>query len=281
MRIIEHIREMQDWSERERCAGKRIVLVPTMGFLHEGHISLVREGRKRGDRLVVSIFVNPTQFAPHEDYANYPRDPERDRTLLEKEGVDVLFQPSAEEIYPKDYQTHVEVEPLSQPLCGAFRPDHFRGVATVVAKLFNIVRPHVAIFGYKDFQQFQILRRMGKDLNFDVEVVGYPIVRERDGLAMSSRNGYLSQEERQAALSLSRSLKMAESLVDRGERESEKIVSAVRSEIGKEPLARIEYAQLCHPDTLEEVPRLESQALLALAVRVGKARLIDNTILKA
>lgn len=281
MILLEQIRAMRNWSETERCQEKRIVLVPTMGFLHEGHLRLAREGRKRGDQLVVSIFVNPTQFAPHEDYANYPRDPERDRALLEKESVDVLFQPSAEEIYPKDYQTHVEVERLSLPLCGAFRPGHFRGVATVVAKLFNIVRPHVAIFGYKDYQQFQILRRMGEDLNFDVEVVGYPIVREADGLAMSSRNAYISQEERQAALSLSRSLKMAESLVHRGEREGEKILGAVRSKIEKEPLARIEYVQLCRPDTLEEVPRLESQALLALAVRVGKARLIDNAILKA
>ena len=281
MRIIEHIREMQSWSETERRKGKRIVFVPTMGFLHEAHLSLVREGRKRGDRVVVSVFVNPTQFAPHEDYTAYPRDLERDQRLLENEGVDVLFHPPVGEVYPKGYQTHVEVERLALLLCGAFRPGHFRGVATVVAKLFNIVRPHVVIFGSKDHQQLQIVRRMVEDLNFNVEVVGHPIVREKDGLAMSSRNAYLNQKERQAALSLYRSLKKAESLVRQGERKSERIIDAVRAEIGKEPLARVEYVQLLHPDSLEEVKKVESEALLALAVRIGKARLIDNTILKA
>lgn len=281
MRIIEHIREMQSWSETERRKGKRIVFVPTMGFLHEAHLNLVREGRKRGGRLVVSVFVNPTQFAPHEDYTAYPRDLERDQRLLENEGVDVLFHPPVGEVYPKGYQTHVEVERLAPLLCGAFRPGHFRGVATVVAKLFNIVRPHVVIFGSKDHQQLQIVRRMVEDLNFNVEVVGHPIVREKDGLAMSSRNAYLNQKERQAALSLYHSLKKAESLVRQGERKSERIIDAVRAEIGKEPLARVEYVQLLHPDSLEEVKKVESEALLALAVRIGKARLIDNTILKA
>jgi len=183
MQIIEHIREMQDWSEAERLAGKRIVLVPTMGALHEGHLSLVRDGRKRGERLVVSLFVNPAQFAPHEDYAAYPRDFERDRTLLEREKVDVLFRPSVGEIYPEGYQSYVEVEQLSPLLCGAFRPGHFRGVATVVAKLFNIVRPHAAIFGAKDYQQLQVMRRMVRDLSFDIEVIAHPTVRDRDGLA--------------------------------------------------------------------------------------------------
>jgi len=279
--IIEHIREMQIWSEDERRQGKRIVLVPTMGFLHEGHLSLVREGRKRGDRLIVSIFVNPKQFAPDEDYAAYPRNLERDRGLLKKEGVDVLFHPSADEVYAEGHETHVEVERMGSILCGAFRPGHFRGVSTVVAKLFNIVRPHVAIFGLKDYQQLQIIRRMAVDLNFDVEVVGYPIVRERDGLAMSSRNAYLGKRERQAALCLYRALKKAESLVLEGQRSGERIISAVRAELETESLARVEYVHLCHPVTLEEVKNIHDEALLALAVWIGKARLIDNTLLRA
>jgi len=280
MRIIENIQEMQRWGEAKRCSGRRIVLVPTMGFLHEGHLSLVRAGRKRGDDLVVSIFVNPTQFAPGEDYASYPSDLERDCRLLEKEGVDVLFHPPAEEIYPKGYQTHVEVERLRSFLCGAFRPGHFRGVATVVAKLFNIVRPHVAIFGAKDYQQLQIIRRMVVDLNFEVDIVGHPLVREQDGLAMSSRNVYLGQDERRAALSLHRSLVTAQSIVRAGERRRERIIEGVRGELDKEPLVQVEYVQLCDPETLEEVKRVEGESLLALAVRLGKARLIDNTILR-
>jgi len=281
MLIIERINEMRLFSETGRRDGKRIALVPTMGFLHEGHLSLVREGRKRGDLLVVSIFVNPTQFGPHEDYRAYPRDLERDRTLLGREGADVLFHPPVEEIYPRGYKTFVEIEGLSSLLCGAFRPGHFRGVVTVVTKLFNIVRPHVAVFGLKDYQQFHILRRLVEDLNFYVELVGYPIVREEDGLAMSSRNAYLNQEERRAALSLCRSLRKAETLVRQGEREGERILAAVRSEIEKEPLARVEYVSLCDPGTLEEIQRINGEALLALAVWVGGARLIDNTILKA
>ena len=281
MLIIERINEMRLFSETGRRDGKRIALVPTMGFLHEGHLSLVREGRKRGDLLVVSIFVNPTQFGPHEDYRAYPCDFERDRTLLEREGADVLFHPPVEEIYPRGYKTFVEIEGLSSLLCGAFRPGHFRGVVTVVTKLFNIVRPHVAVFGLKDYQQFQILRRLVEDLNFDVELVGHPIVREEDGLALSSRNAYLNQEERRAALSLCRSLRKAETLVRQGEREGERILAAVRSEIEKEPLARVEYVSLCDPGTLEEIQRINGEALLALAVWVGGARLIDNTILKA
>lgn len=280
MRVIERVDEMRQWAEAERRAARRIVLVPTMGALHEGHLSLVREGEKKGDRLVVSLFVNSAQFAPNEDLAAYPRDFERDREMLEKEKVDILFHSSAAEMYPAGYQTYVNVEKLGPLLCGEFRPGHFRGVATVVAKLFNIVRPHAAIFGEKDYQQVQVIRRMAKDLNFDVDVVGYPIVREKDGLAMSSRNVYLSRQERAAALSLSRSLKQAESLVRQGERESKRIVAAVRAEIEEEPLARIEYAGVCDTETLEEVATVEGAAVLALAVRVGKARLIDNITLK-
>jgi pantoate--beta-alanine ligase len=280
MRIIEHIQEMRAWSEAERRAGRRIVLVPTMGDLHEGHLSLVREGKKSAERLVVSLFVNPAQFGPSEDLAAYPRDFERDRDLLEEERADVLFHPSAAEIYPEGYQTYVDAEKLSPLLCGEFRPGHFRGVATVVAKLFNIVRPDAAIFGAKDYQQLRLIRRMAADLNFDVEVVCSPIVRDKDGLALSSRNRYLSREERAAALSLSRSLKRAESLVREGEKKSQRIIDAVRAEIEKEPLARIEYARVCHPETLEEAAKVEGEAVLALAVRVGGTRLIDNTMLK-
>jgi pantoate--beta-alanine ligase len=280
MRVIESIKEMRAWSDAERHAGSRIVLVPTMGALHEGHLSLIREGKKSGERLVVSLFVNPAQFGPGEDLAAYPRVFERDRELLEKEKIDVLFCPSASEIYPAGYQTYIEVEKLAPLLCGEFRPGHFRGVATVVAKLFNIVRPQAALFGAKDFQQLQVIRRMAEDLNFGVDVVGCPIVRDGDGLALSSRNRYLISEERAAALSLSRSLRRAESMVKEGERNSRRIVETIRAEIEKEPLARIEYARICDPDTLEDVATIAERALAALAVRVGGARLIDNAILK-
>lgn len=280
MQIIERVLEMQRWSESERRQGSRIALVPTMGALHEGHLSLVRDGKVRGDRVVVSLFVNPAQFAPQEDFASYPRDFERDRELLNDTGTDVLFHPAVEEIYPEGFETRIEFGELSKPLCGAVRPGHFSGVATVVATLFNIVRPHVAIFGCKDYQQLQIIRRLVRDLNFDIEVIGHPTVREGDGLAMSSRNAYLNPEERKAALCLYRSLRHAEEMVRRGERCGAAIVDAVRGEIAREPLARVEYATLCDSESLREVERVEEIALLALAVRIGKARLIDNIILK-
>jgi pantoate--beta-alanine ligase len=281
MRIIERIQEMQKWSEAERCAGKRIVLVPTMGFLHQGHLSLVREGKKRGDRLVTSIFVNPAQFSPQEDFAAYPRDLDRDCQLLEGETVDILFYPSAKEMYPEGFQTYLEVEKLYPLLCGGFRPGHFRGVATVVAKLFNIVRPDVAIFGEKDYQQLQVIRRLAQDLDFAVEVVGCPTIREKDGLALSSRNIYLNKAERSSALSLYRSLKTAKVLVGDGERDGERIIHAVRGEMEKEALVRVEYVRLCDPVSLEEIAEMKGEALLALAVWVGKARLIDNVLLRA
>ena len=280
MRIIEQIAEMQDWSEAERRQGRRIALVPTMGFLHEGHSSLVREGKRKGDRLVVSIFVNPKQFAPHEDFAAYPRDFERDRKLLEHERADVLFCPAVEAMYPEGHQTTVEVEKLGAPLCGVFRPGHFRGVATVVTKLFNIVRPQVAIFGCKDYQQLQIIRRLVRDLNFAIDIVGYPTVRDPDGLAMSSRNAYLNVAERRAALCLWRALRKAEALVQQGETTAAVILGAVQSEIGGEPLAQLEYASLNDAENLVEIEQLRDIALLALAVRIGKTRLIDNLILK-
>ena len=280
MHVIESIADMRRWSEQQRRERQRIVLVPTMGFLHEGHLSLVRSARLRGDVVVVSIFVNPAQFGPGEDLASYPRDFERDRRMLEMENVDALFHPSTEQVYPAGAQTFVEVEKLSLPLCGAVRPGHFRGVTTIVAKLFNIVQPHAAIFGEKDYQQLQVIRRMVRDLNFNVEIVGHPIVREPDGLAMSSRNAYLNAAERQAALCLSRALCKAEGLVRRGTVSAGAIAERVLEEINHERLATVEYVKICDAESLQEIEQVGERALLALAVRIGKARLIDNRILK-
>ena len=280
MQIIEQIADMRRWSEGERRQAHRIVFVPTMGSLHEGHLSLVRDAKTRGERVVVSIFVNPMQFGPSEDFAKYPRDLQRDRSMLESLGVDILFHPTVAEIYPDGYQTHIEVENLSLPLCGIVRPGHFRGVATVVAKLFNIVQPHVAIFGEKDYQQLQIVRRLVRDLSMDIEIVGHPIVRESDGLAMSSRNAYLTAEERRAAVCLSRALCKAERLARRGETSAALLLQAVSAEISQEPLAQIEYAKLCDAETLQDVERLRGVAVLALAVRFGRARLIDNRVIR-
>lgn len=276
---IQRVPEMQAWSERVRRRGERIVMVPTMGFLHEGHLSLVRAGRERGDRLVVSIFANPTQFAPSEDFESYPRDLERDVRLLAAEGVDLLFNPAAEDMYPRGYQTYVDVEAVSRPLCGVHRPGHFRGVATVVLKLFNIVRPHVAVFGLKDYQQVQVIRRMLLDLNLDVEIVACATVREPDGVAMSSRNRYLGAAEREAAACLQSALGKAEALVRGGETSAAKVRDAVVAEIRRQPLARLEYADLCDPDDLEPVSEIRGSTLLALCAWVGKARLIDNRVL--
>ncbi len=277
---IQRIPEMRAWSERVRREGERIVMVPTMGFLHEGHLSLVRAGREHGDRLVVSIFANPTQFAPTEDFESYPRDLERDVRLLGEEGVDLLFNPTAEDMYPRGYQTYVDVEDVSRPLCGAHRPGHFRGVATVVLKLFNIVRPHVAVFGLKDYQQVQVIRRMLVDLNLDVEIVACPTVREPDGVAMSSRNRYLGAAEREAAACLQSALCKAQALVRGGEASAARVRDTVVAEIRRQPLARLEYAELCDPDDLEPVSEIRGPTLLALCAWVGKARLIDNRILE-
>lgn len=279
MKVVERVSEMQRWSEAERCAGRRIAFVPTMGSLHEGHLSLVRYARTRADRIVVSVFVNPTQFAPQEDFASYPRDFEKDRKLLENEGVDVVFFPPVEEMYPRQFQTRVEVSRVSRFLCGAQRQGHFQGVATVVAKLFNAVRPHVAVFGEKDYQQLQVIRRLVRDLNFDIEIAPHPIVREADGLAMSSRNTYLKPAERQAALCLFRSLNRAAALVRSGETAAREIAEAVKEEVAGEPLARLEYVKLCDTEDLTDVDEVQDRVLLALAVRIGKTRLIDNRVL--
>jgi pantoate--beta-alanine ligase len=279
MQSVTDPREMQSLARQWRAQGLKIALVPTMGYLHRGHLSLMEYARGVADRLVVSLFINPTQFGPSEDYQQYPRDLERDAGLVRAVGADVLYHPGVEEMYPVGYQTYVTVEGITRGLCGASRPGHFRGVATVVLKLFHQVRPHTAIFGEKDYQQLVVIRRMAADLNLAVAVVGRPIVREPDGLAMSSRNTYLNQEERQAALCLYRAILAARELAAAGENSQEKLLGAVRQIITETPHTRIDYVALVDPETLEEVETLRGEARLALAVWVGKTRLIDNTLL--
>jgi len=269
---------MQEFADMQRLQGRRIVLVPTMGYFHEGHLNLMRMGRKDGTCLVVSIYVNPTQFAPTEDFEAYPRDFERDRTLAEGVGVDVIFNPDNREMYPQGYQTYVEVLETTKNLCGASRPHFFRGVATVCTKLFNSVKPHTAIFGKKDFQQYVTIRRMVRDLNLDIEIIGMEITREADGLAMSSRNVYLNPEERKSALCLSRALALADGLYVQGERKAPVILERVRRMISETPHARVDYAKICDAATIEDLDNIEGPALLALAVWVGKTRLIDNLV---
>ncbi|MFN2298725.1 MAG: pantoate--beta-alanine ligase [Anaerolineales bacterium] len=259
---------------------KPLGLVPTMGCLHEGHLSLVRRARAECAAVGVSIFVNPTQFGPNEDLAAYPRDLERDLTLLEGAGADVVWAPEAADVYPPGYQTHVEVLEITKVLEGAARPGHFRGVATVVAKLFNAFTPDRAYFGRKDAQQAAVIRRMAIDLNFPLEIIVCPTVREADGLAMSSRNTYLSAEERRAATVLHRALSAARSACDGGERGAEALRKAMRACLEAEPLARTEYVSAADPDTLAELDRVERDALLSMAVRIGKTRLIDNFLLR-
>ena len=270
---------MRARSDRMRRQFKTIVFVPTMGFLHEGHLSLVREGKKRGDDLVVSIFVNPSQFAPGEDFESYPRDLDRDLEILEEEGVDAVFNPDVKEIYSEEFQTYVELEKLPNHLCGISRPIFFKGVATVVAKLFNIVKPHVTIFGQKDYQQLVIIRQMSRDLGFDIEVVGAPTVREPDGLAMSSRNTYLSPEQRNSALSLYNSLQKAQELIENGIQDATIIIDAAAGLIQSRPETKIDYIVICDTKTLVDIQTIDKPVLMALAVKVGKARLIDNMIL--
>ncbi len=254
-------------------------LVPTMGYLHEGHLSLVRRAKAECDHVGVSIFVNPTQFGPSEDLAKYPRDLSRDLALLEKEGVDLVWTPTSEIIYPPGYQTWVTVENVSQPLEGAHRPGHFRGVATVVAKLFNAFAPDKAYFGQKDAQQVVVIRRMAKDLNFPVEIVVCPTVRESDGLALSSRNVYLNSQERRAATVLYRAFAAAKNLYDTGERDADKLRAAMSETLAAEPLARADYLSAADPETLAELSRVENGVLLSMAVRIGTTRLIDNFLL--
>jgi pantoate--beta-alanine ligase len=270
---------MRALAEDQRRDGRRLCVVPTMGYLHEGHVSLLCAGRSRADFLVMTLFVNPTQFGPGEDLDRYPRDEAGDVDKARAAGVDVVFAPDAAAMYGPGHQTSVEVPELAAPLCGRTRPGHFRGVASVVTKLFHLTLPHVAVFGQKDYQQLVIIRRMVRDLDFGIEVVGMPIAREPDGLAMSSRNAYLGREERAQATSLSRGLRAAEALFASGERAAGALVAAARAPIEAAPLARIDYAELRDADTLADIDRVRAPAVLALAVFFGRTRLIDNTLL--
>lgn len=280
MLIIETVKDMQQTAETLRREGKKIGFVPTMGYLHEGHLALVRKARELSDIVAVSIFVNPAQFGPNEDLDKYPRDMERDKNLLEQEKTDIIFFPDRKEMYPDRYSTYIQVRDLEDHLCGLSRKGHFVGVATVVAKLFNIVKPHYAIFGQKDYQQLKIIERMVKDLNMDIEIVPFPTVREDGGLAMSSRNAYLSPEEREKGLLIYASMKKVEELFKDGERD----VAVLRKEAEKILSSRdgidIEYVSISDAETLTELVHIHNnKAVLAIACRIGKTRLIDNTIL--
>jgi pantoate--beta-alanine ligase len=279
MKICHSIAEMRASCRALREGGRRLGLVPTMGALHEGHLSLVHAATTRCDAVAVSIFVNPTQFGPSEDFTQYPRSLERDCELLEREGVSLVFTPSAEEMYPLGASTWVTVEGLSDKLCGRSRPGHFRGVTTVVSQLFHIVEPDLAFFGQKDAAQLAIIRRMVRDLHMPVEIVGCPIVREPDGLAMSSRNAYLDPPQRKSALVLSRSLTRVQELFHHGERNAAKLASAALGIFSAEPAVRLDYFEIADPETLEAVTDIDEQVLVAVAAFVGKTRLIDNVLL--
>jgi pantoate--beta-alanine ligase len=281
MRVVETIEETQSACRALRLSGKSLGLAPTMGALHEGHLSLVRASKATCDGTVASIFVNPTQFGPNEDLDKYPRTFETDCALLEKDGVDLLFAPSAAEMYPAGASTWVEVEGVGDRLDGASRPGHFRGVATIVAKLFHIVAPTHAFFGQKDAAQLAVLRKMVRDLNFDLEIVGCPIVREPDGLAMSSRNRFLNAEERKQALIIGRALRAASGLIASGETSSPKLLAEMQSAMAEEPSARIDYLTVVSSDTLEEIEDVRHGGLLAIAAVIGSTRLIDNILVEA
>lgn len=280
MKIIETVKEMRDFIKQAKGQGKTIALVPTMGSLHEGHLTLMRRAGEVCDIVVASIFVNPTQFGPNEDFDKYPRDLTGDSQAAASAGVQVIFHPKVKEMYPDGYASFIEIEGITEKLCGLSRPGHFRGVATVVNKLLNIIEPDKAFFGQKDAQQVLVLQRMVADFNINVSLEVVPIVREADGLAMSSRNAFLSAEERRAGLVLSRSLKLAEELVAQGERNVETIRSKVMEKIQTEKLAACDYVEIFNYPALQEISILQDKAILALAVRIGKTRLIDNTILE-
>jgi pantoate--beta-alanine ligase len=279
MDVIGSTEEMHRIAEGLRLSGKALALVPTMGFFHEGHLELMRVAKRHADVVMISIFVNPAQFAPNEDLSSYPRDLEGDLAKAREVGADFAFVPSVNEMYPVNFQTKVSVEKVTKHLCGVSRPAHFDGVTTVVAKLFNITKPHIAVFGQKDFQQLTVVTRMVKDLNMDIRIVGVPTVREPDGLAMSSRNTYLGPEERKSALCLKKSLDLARSLVNRGEVRASNVIKAIEALILSHPHTQVDYVTLCDPATMEDVETLDKETLLALAVKVGKTRLIDNCLL--
>ncbi|MBI5216986.1 MAG: pantoate--beta-alanine ligase [Ignavibacteriae bacterium] len=282
MKPVSSVLEMQRTADSVRLQGKRIGVVPTMGYLHEGHLSLIRIAKQHADVVITTIFVNPLQFAPYEDFSRYPRDIERDSRMAEEAGTDFLFIPEQNEMYSAQHLTYVQTESLTEVLEGKIRPGHFRGVTTVVAKLFNITKPHVAVFGQKDAQQALLIQQMVRDLNFDIELVIAPIVREPDGLAMSSRNVYLNPEERKQSVALSQSLKRTEELIAGGERNCKHIKAEMTKLISSQPLSEIDYLSIADTSTLHEFDQLTSgtTALISIAVRFGKTRLIDNTIVR-
>ncbi len=279
MKVVKTIDEVRELVKAWKAEGLRVGLVPTMGFLHEGHQSLIIKAVEENDRVVVSDFVNPTQFGPKEDLASYPRDIERDAKLCEEAGADLIFHPEPEEMYAPDYCTFVDMDGLTKGLCGKTRPTHFRGVCSVVAKLFNIVAPDSAYFGQKDAQQLAVIRRMVRDLNFDIRIVACPIVREEDGLAKSSRNTYLNAEERVAAVVLSRALNRGKALIESGEKSTAKVKDVIMEELCKESLARVDYVEVVDADSIEPIKELKGNILVAIAVYIGKTRLIDNFII--
>ncbi|GAA6378641.1 pantoate--beta-alanine ligase [Anaerostipes hadrus] len=278
MKIVGTVKEVREQVKEWKKQGLSVGLVPTMGYLHEGHKSLMEAARKDNDKVVVSIFVNPMQFGPTEDLATYPRDLDHDAALCESVGVDLIFHPEAEEMYEKDFCSFVDMTGLTEGLCGKTRPIHFRGVCTVVNKLFNIVTPDHAYFGQKDGQQLAVIKRMVRDLNMDIEIVGCPIVREEDGLAKSSRNTYLSPEERKAALILSKTVALGKELA-KTEKDANKVVEAMKKNIETEPLAKIDYVEAVDALSMAPVEKLEGTCMLAMAVYIGKTRLIDNTLI--
>lgn len=280
MKIIRSPKIMQKICTGVKKQGKTIGFVPTMGYLHEGHLSLVRVAKKKSDVLVVSIFVNPTQFGPKEDFKKYPKNLKRDKRLLKEIGCDFLFVPDLKDMYPEDFDTYVEVENLTKILEGVSRPGHFKGVTTIVAKLFNIVQPDIAVFGQKDFQQAVVIKRMVKDLNFPVGIIVAPILREKSGLALSSRNLYLSDEEKKQALALYQSLNLAKKMIESGERDPRKIKDRMKKLIQEKPRAKIDYIAINDSETLRPLKKLKGNVLISLAVRIGKTRLIDNIKIK-
>ncbi len=280
MEVLKTLDAMKAWSRKVQKDGQTLGLVPTMGYLHAGHLSLARKSMSVCDRTVVSIFVNPTQFGSNEDLDTYPRDLEADRHELERLGVDALFLPTGEDMYPEGFQTYVHVEEITDKLCGKSRRELFRGVTTIVLKLFNIVQPHSAFFGEKDRQQLEVIRKMVGDLNLDVAIVGLPIIREPDGLAMSSRNQYLGKAERKTAQSLHEALRQAQQLVAQGESSVATLRSRMRNIIEREGQAQVDYISVCDPQQFEELEEIQGKAMIALAVHVGKARLIDNCLIE-
>lgn len=278
MKIINNIKEIRKQVKDWKNDGLSIALVPTMGYLHEGHESLIKKASEDNDKVIVSIFVNPMQFGINEDLSTYPRNIDRDSDICEKNGASLIFNPSVEEMYTDGFSTFVDLNNLTSGLCGKSRPTHFRGVCTVVSKLFNIVNPDKAYFGQKDAQQLSIIKQMVTDLNFDIEIVSCPIVREADGLAKSSRNTYLSKEERQASTIINKSLKKAKALIKSGERDSKNVIDFIKNEISKEPLAKIDYVSIVDNNTMKNIKTIEDGSLIAVAVFIGNTRLIDNFI---